>query len=176
MLCILSIGFVWWEMPVSCCCVLFHMSVLLHLSTCSISLQRSEWEVAAQCVYQTGCVISFSKPTTQFCALASTPSMSSPGFGELSSNTHIHHCQRHKQLSISPNPQFCINMSFSCSSGSCAVIFFQLIKFDFVDWAQHGAAARNIRWDSKHFKDNEHVSLCLWSSVVYIISCAVEYI
>lgn len=116
------------------------VSVLSHFSPCLMSLQNREWEQVVQCVYQTDCVICISKLTTHFCTLASTPpSLCSPGFGEFSWNTHIHHCQGHKQLSISSNPLFSINKSFSCSLRSCAVIFLWLIKFDLADIAQHAA-------------------------------------
>lgn len=116
------------------------MSVLSHFSPGLISLQSTEREEVAQRVYQTGCVICVSKLTTHFCTLASTPpSLCSLGFGEFSWNTHIHHCQGHKQLSISSNPLFCISKSFSCSFQSCAVTFLWLIKFDLADRAQHDA-------------------------------------
>lgn len=132
----------WSKRLVPCFCVSYHWDfcVSLLFSPCLIPLQSRGWEEVAQCVFQTGCVIWVSKLTTHFCTLAGTPpSLCSPGFGEFSWNTHIHHCQGHKQLSISSNPLFRINTSFSCSLLSCAVTFLWLIKFDLADRAQHDA-------------------------------------
>lgn len=129
----------------SCSCFIscnwdFSVFELQHFTFCLISLQSRQWKELAQYVYWAGCVMCISKLTTHFCTLASTPSsLCSPGFGEFSWNTHIHHCQRHKQLSISSNPLFRINMSFSCSFESRAVTFLWLINFDLADRAQHDA-------------------------------------
>lgn len=119
-------------------CVVFHLaeigvydSVVLLQPALEVCAQQREWEEAAQCV-------SVNQPPTSAHQRA-LPSVCGAGFGEFSWNTHILHCRGHKQLSISSNPLFRINRSFSCSFLSRAVTFLWLIKFSLADGAQQDA-------------------------------------
>lgn len=117
--------------------VVFHITET-SLRVSVVSLQPA-LDVGAEQRTGGGSTVCVSKLTTHFCTPASTSSLWSTGFAEFSWNTHIHHCRGHKQLSISSNPLFRINKSFSCSFLSCAVTFLWLIKFKLADGAQHDA-------------------------------------
>lgn len=119
-------------------CVVFHIaeigaydSAVFLQPALEVCAQQREWEEAAQCV-------SVNQPPTSAHQRA-LPSVCGAGFGEFSWNTHILHCRGHKQLSISSNPLFRINRSFSCSFLSCAVTFLWLIKFSLAHGAQQDA-------------------------------------